>query len=157
MGLLTESFFFVISTSTFCAEIWRTILQQAVHRHIPKLFRTIGSSSPELLQLIADPPAGSENLLLLVSFDILSYSAGTYNITKLCLFAWLQTWVLKLYADWLGMKGLEMVCWLFLLHKSVSVWYFWEMSVNIWFSFNRLNHFCAPTQTIMQAVDILVV
>jgi hypothetical protein len=87
VGLLTESFFFVISTSTFCAEIWRTILQQAVHQHIPKLFRTIGSSSPELLQLIADPPAGSENLLLLVSFDILSSSAGTYNITKLCLFA----------------------------------------------------------------------
>ncbi|CAK9233640.1 unnamed protein product [Sphagnum troendelagicum] len=41
-------------------------VKQAVHRHIPKLFRTIGSSSPELLQLIADPPAGSENLLLLV-------------------------------------------------------------------------------------------
>ncbi|KAH8955470.1 hypothetical protein BDL97_08G140600 [Sphagnum fallax] len=41
-------------------------VKQAVHRHIPILFRTIGSSSPELLQLIADPPVGSENLLLLV-------------------------------------------------------------------------------------------
>lgn len=48
------------------------LLQQAVHRHIPILFRTIGSSSPELLQLIADPPVGSENLLLLVGFYILS-------------------------------------------------------------------------------------
>lgn len=42
------------------------VLSQAVHRHIPILFRTIGSSSQELLQLIADPPAGSENLLLQV-------------------------------------------------------------------------------------------
>jgi symplekin len=41
-------------------------VKQAVHRHIPILFRTIGSSSQELLQLIADPPAGSENLLLQV-------------------------------------------------------------------------------------------
>jgi len=48
------------------------LLQQAVHRHIPILFRTIGSSSPELLQLIADPPVGSENLLLLVGFYIFS-------------------------------------------------------------------------------------
>jgi symplekin len=47
-------------------------VKQAVHRHIPILFRTIGSSSPELLQLIADPPVGSENLLLLVGFYILS-------------------------------------------------------------------------------------
>uniref|UniRef100_A0A7I4D0A7 Symplekin n=1 Tax=Physcomitrium patens TaxID=3218 RepID=A0A7I4D0A7_PHYPA len=42
------------------------VVKQAVHRHIPILFRTIGSSSQELLQLIADPPAGSENLLLQV-------------------------------------------------------------------------------------------
>ncbi|CAM6090118.1 unnamed protein product [Calypogeia fissa] len=41
-------------------------VKQAVHRHIPILFRTIGSSSPELLQIIADPPVGSENLLLQV-------------------------------------------------------------------------------------------
>ncbi|KAG0626679.1 hypothetical protein M758_2G143300 [Ceratodon purpureus] len=41
-------------------------VKQAVHRHIPILFRTIGSSSQELLQLIADPPTGSEYLLLQV-------------------------------------------------------------------------------------------
>lgn len=45
-------------------------LNQAVHRHIPILFRTIGGSSPELLQLIADPPSGSENLLLQVHFSL---------------------------------------------------------------------------------------
>ncbi|KAL2622737.1 hypothetical protein R1flu_002942 [Riccia fluitans] len=41
-------------------------VKQAVHRHIPVLFRTIGSSSPELLEIISDPPAGSEHLLLQV-------------------------------------------------------------------------------------------
>lgn len=35
---------------------------QAVHRHIPILVRTIGSS-PELLEIISDPPPGSKNLL----------------------------------------------------------------------------------------------
>lgn len=45
-------------------------LNQAVHRHIPILFRTIGGSSPELLQLIADPPSGSENLLLQVHLPL---------------------------------------------------------------------------------------
>ncbi|KAL3691207.1 hypothetical protein R1sor_004858 [Riccia sorocarpa] len=41
-------------------------VKQAVHRHIPVLFRTIGSSSPELLHIISAPPAGSEHLLLQV-------------------------------------------------------------------------------------------
>ncbi|XP_077217666.1 HEAT repeat-containing protein isoform X2 [Tasmannia lanceolata] len=39
--------------------------KQAVHRHIPILVRTIGSSS-ELLGIISDPPTGSESLLMQV-------------------------------------------------------------------------------------------
>ncbi|XP_020578838.1 uncharacterized protein LOC110023662 isoform X2 [Phalaenopsis equestris] len=38
---------------------------EAVHRHIPILVRTIGSS-PELLSIILDPPPGSETLLMQV-------------------------------------------------------------------------------------------
>lgn len=41
-------------------------VKQAVHRHIPILVRTIGSSSSELLQVISNPPQGSENLLMQV-------------------------------------------------------------------------------------------
>lgn len=41
------------------------VVKQAVQRHIPILVRTIGSSS-ELLEIIADPPGGSENLLMQV-------------------------------------------------------------------------------------------
>ncbi|KAF8103777.1 hypothetical protein N665_0185s0049 [Sinapis alba] len=40
-------------------------VKQAIHRHIPILVRTMGSSS-ELLKIIADPPSGSENLLMQV-------------------------------------------------------------------------------------------
>ncbi|XP_052176977.1 uncharacterized protein LOC127791181 isoform X2 [Diospyros lotus] len=40
-------------------------VKQAVHNQIPILVRTIGSSS-ELLEIISDPPTGSENLLLQV-------------------------------------------------------------------------------------------
>ncbi|XP_050236923.1 uncharacterized protein LOC126686734 isoform X2 [Mercurialis annua] len=40
-------------------------LKQAAHRHIPILVRTMGSS-PELLEIISDPPSGSEDLLLQV-------------------------------------------------------------------------------------------
>ncbi|KAJ8898989.1 hypothetical protein K2173_008491 [Erythroxylum novogranatense] len=40
-------------------------VKQAVHRHIPILVRTMGSSS-ELLEIISDPPNGSENLLMQV-------------------------------------------------------------------------------------------
>ncbi|XAR50836.1 hypothetical protein NMG60_11005285 [Bertholletia excelsa] len=40
-------------------------VKQAVHRQIPILVRTIGSSS-ELLEIISDPPIGSENLLMQV-------------------------------------------------------------------------------------------
>lgn len=47
---------FVIYKSTSKA------VKQAVHRHIPILVRTIGSS-PELLEIISDPPPGSKNLL----------------------------------------------------------------------------------------------
>ncbi|XP_043695297.1 symplekin isoform X2 [Telopea speciosissima] len=40
-------------------------VKQAVHRHIPILVRTMGSSS-ELLGIISDPPTGCENLLIQV-------------------------------------------------------------------------------------------
>ncbi|KAG5407955.1 hypothetical protein IGI04_004274 [Brassica rapa subsp. trilocularis] len=40
-------------------------VKQAIHRQIPILVRTMGSSS-ELLKIIADPPNGSENLLMQV-------------------------------------------------------------------------------------------
>ncbi|KAF7845362.1 symplekin isoform X1 [Senna tora] len=40
-------------------------VKQAVHRHIPILVRTMGSSS-DLLEIISDPPNGSENLLMQV-------------------------------------------------------------------------------------------
>ncbi|WCJ28032.1 HEAT repeat-containing protein [Euphorbia peplus] len=40
-------------------------VKQAVHRHIPILVRTMGSSS-ELLEIISDPPSGSDNLLIQV-------------------------------------------------------------------------------------------
>lgn len=41
------------------------VVKQAVQRHIPILVRTIGSSS-ELLEIISDPPGGSESLLMQV-------------------------------------------------------------------------------------------
>ncbi|KAL1206764.1 hypothetical protein V5N11_002212 [Cardamine amara subsp. amara] len=40
-------------------------VKQAIHHQIPILVRTMGSSS-ELLKIIADPPSGSENLLMQV-------------------------------------------------------------------------------------------
>ncbi|KAK4253268.1 hypothetical protein QN277_010592 [Acacia crassicarpa] len=50
---------FVIYKSTSKA------VKQAVQRHIPILVRTMGSS-PDLLEIISDPPHGSENLLMQV-------------------------------------------------------------------------------------------
>ncbi|KAK1562008.1 hypothetical protein Q3G72_004851 [Acer saccharum] len=41
------------------------VVKQAVQRHIPILVRTMGSSL-ELLEIISDPPSGSENLLMQV-------------------------------------------------------------------------------------------
>ncbi|KAJ7961230.1 symplekin [Quillaja saponaria] len=41
------------------------VVKQGVHRHVPILVRTMGSSS-DLLEIIADPPNGSENLLMQV-------------------------------------------------------------------------------------------
>ncbi|XP_022869399.1 symplekin-like, partial [Olea europaea var. sylvestris] len=38
-------------------------VKQAVHRHTPVLIRALGSSYSELLQIISDPPQGSELLL----------------------------------------------------------------------------------------------
>ncbi|KAK9748584.1 hypothetical protein RND81_02G068400 [Saponaria officinalis] len=46
-------------------------VKQAFHRHIPILLRTLGSSYSQLLQIISNPPPGSENLLMLV-LDILA-------------------------------------------------------------------------------------
>ncbi|OMO85062.1 hypothetical protein CCACVL1_10448 [Corchorus capsularis] len=40
-------------------------VKQAIHRQIPILVRTMGSSS-DLLEIISDPPSGSENLLMQV-------------------------------------------------------------------------------------------
>ncbi|XP_034199379.1 uncharacterized protein LOC117614614 isoform X5 [Prunus dulcis] len=40
--------------------------RMAFHRHIPILIRALGSSYSELLNIISDPPQGSENLLMLV-------------------------------------------------------------------------------------------
>ncbi|XVE62050.1 hypothetical protein DITRI_Ditri06bG0087800 [Diplodiscus trichospermus] len=40
-------------------------VKQAINRHIPLLVRTMGSSS-DLLEIISDPPSGSENLLMQV-------------------------------------------------------------------------------------------
>nr|GMD96462.1 Symplekin like [Ipomoea batatas] len=40
-------------------------VKQAIHRHMPILIRAIGSSNPELLHIISDPPQGCENLLTL--------------------------------------------------------------------------------------------
>ncbi|KHG21197.1 Symplekin [Gossypium arboreum] len=39
---------------------------QAFHRHIPIVIRALGQSDSQLLQIISDPPPGSENLLTLV-------------------------------------------------------------------------------------------
>ncbi|KAE9609107.1 putative symplekin [Lupinus albus] len=43
----------------------RTV-KQAFHRHVPILVRALGQSHHELLQILSDPPQGSENLLTLV-------------------------------------------------------------------------------------------
>lgn len=42
-------------------------MAQAVHRQMPLLVRTIGSSS-DLLDIISDPPTGSEGLVIQVFF-----------------------------------------------------------------------------------------
>ncbi|TYH30989.1 hypothetical protein ES288_A01G139200v1 [Gossypium darwinii] len=42
------------------------IVKQAFHRHIPIVIRALGQSDSQLLQIISDPPPGSENLLTLV-------------------------------------------------------------------------------------------
>jgi len=49
-------------------------MPQAVHRQIPILVRTMGSSL-DLLETISDPPNGSENLLMQV------YCLTTYNFS----------------------------------------------------------------------------
>ncbi|ONK67776.1 uncharacterized protein A4U43_C05F3650 [Asparagus officinalis] len=42
------------------------VVRQSIHRHIPGLIRTLGPSDPKLLQMISEPPEGSENLITLV-------------------------------------------------------------------------------------------
>ncbi|KAJ6810795.1 uncharacterized protein M6B38_104700 [Iris pallida] len=66
-------------------------VKQAVQRHVPTLVRTLGSSS-ELLDIISDPPEGSESLIMQVlqvmteestpSADLISAVKRLYN-TKL--------------------------------------------------------------------------
>ncbi|TYJ35335.1 hypothetical protein E1A91_A05G230100v1 [Gossypium mustelinum] len=41
-------------------------VKQVFHRHIPIVIRALGQSCSQLLQIISDPPQGSENLLTLV-------------------------------------------------------------------------------------------
>ncbi|KAH9672964.1 HEAT repeat-containing protein [Citrus sinensis] len=48
-----------------CMSLYFALCTKAVQRHIPILVRTIGSSS-ELLEIISDPPGGSESLLMQV-------------------------------------------------------------------------------------------
>ncbi|KAK3128120.1 hypothetical protein QOZ80_7AG0582840 [Eleusine coracana subsp. coracana] len=65
--------------------------KQAVHRQVPILIRTIGSS-PDLLGIISDPPAKSRDLLMLVlqtltdgaapSQDLISSIKNLYSKTK---------------------------------------------------------------------------
>lgn len=67
-------------------------VKQAVQRHVPTLVRTLGSSSSELLDIISDPPEGSESLIMQVlqviteestpSADLISAVKQLYN-TKL--------------------------------------------------------------------------
>ncbi|KAJ6798739.1 Uncharacterized protein M6B38_210740 [Iris pallida] len=67
-------------------------VKQAVQRHVPTLVRTLGSSSSELLNIISDPPEGSESLITQVlqvmteestpSADLISAVKQLYN-TKL--------------------------------------------------------------------------
>lgn len=47
------------------------IMMQAVHRQIPLLVRTIGASR-DLLDIVSDPPAGSEGLVIQVLILIFS-------------------------------------------------------------------------------------
>jgi hypothetical protein len=57
----------IICTLSNCCSV--TYLDdQAFHRHIPILVRSLGSSCSELLHIISDPPKGSENLLTLVGY-----------------------------------------------------------------------------------------
>ncbi|KAI5077131.1 hypothetical protein GOP47_0006955 [Adiantum capillus-veneris] len=50
-------------------------VKQAVHKHMPVLIRTIGSSSLDVLQIISNPPAGSKNLIFLVLHVLTELSA----------------------------------------------------------------------------------
>lgn len=68
------------------------LLLQAVHRHTPVLIRALGSSYSELLQIISDPPQGSEQLLTQVVFFKLHVSyllkhlqdCSPHNLTLNC-------------------------------------------------------------------------
>lgn len=52
---------------------------QAIKRHIPILVRTMGSSSG-LLEIISEPPSGSESLLVQVLFYI--HLGNLFNIKQ---------------------------------------------------------------------------
>jgi symplekin len=45
---------------------------QCIHWHIPTLVRNLGSSCPEMLDIIHNPPEGSEELVTMVLQFILS-------------------------------------------------------------------------------------
>ncbi|TYK29249.1 symplekin isoform X2 [Cucumis melo var. makuwa] len=61
-------------------------IKQAVHDHIPILVRTMGSSS-DLLEILTDPPSGSENLVMqvlhILTDGIIPSSELVFTISKL--------------------------------------------------------------------------
>lgn len=62
--LTTYQYIYIYTLSNYCSVTY--LDDQAFHRHIPILIRSLGSSCSELLHIISDPPQGSENLLTLV-------------------------------------------------------------------------------------------
>ncbi|RXI01401.1 hypothetical protein DVH24_014750 [Malus domestica] len=54
-----------IAEAQRCLSLYFALCTKAVHRQIPILVRTMGLS-PNLLEIISDPPTGSENLLMQV-------------------------------------------------------------------------------------------
>ena len=79
------------------------LLMQAFHRHIPIVIRALGQSYSQLLQIISDPPQGSENLLALV---------GSISIS-----------ILKIYFD----IGIHFFC---LFFNDTDSFVFWQGAAN---------------------------
>lgn len=65
--MLTRIAYFQICYDDVIMISFINFMAQAVHRQMPLLVRTIGSSS-DLLDIISDPPTGSEGLVIQVLF-----------------------------------------------------------------------------------------